>query len=307
LELRVRVPASTSNLGPGFDCFGLALDLHLTVDARVGGGGLEIETAGSCAAGIATDAGNLVYAALERVLRRAGKPIPPLVLRVHNEIPLERGLGSSGAAVLAGVLAGHLLAFDEAPDPRAVLRDAAETEGHPDNVAPSLLGGFVACGLDSEGVLAVRLPTPADLLFLLVIPERGVSTSAARQVLPGSIPFRDAAYNLSRVALLVGALCGGRTEFLRAAMQDRMHEPYRLDAVPGLRAALAALRAEPAVLGAALSGSGPTLIACVAGDDRAPAVAALECLQRAGVAATSRVARPSSSGATWERLLRAVN
>ena len=306
MELRVRVPASTSNLGPGFDCLGLALDLHLTVDVQVGGDGLEIETAGAHAAGIATNAGNLVYATLERVLRRAGKPIPPLVLRVHNDIPLERGLGSSGAAILAGVLAGHLLASESAPDPQVVLRDATEIEGHPDNVAPALLGGFVASVVEGERVHAVRLPTPADLVLLLVIPDRTVATSIARARLPGSILFRDATFDLAHLALLVGALCGGDTTLLRIAMQDRLHEPYRLDLVPGLATALAALRAEPAVFGAALSGSGPTLLACVRDNDRTPAVAAIEALQAQGVASTARIARPSLNGATWERLIRAT-
>ena len=305
MELRVRIPASTSNLGPGFDCLGLALDFHLTVDAQIGGDGLEIETAGAHATGIATDAGNLVYAALERVLRRAGKPIPPLVLRVHNDIPLERGLGSSGAAVLAGVLAGHLLAYEPAPDPQAVLRDASEIEGHPDNVAPSLLGGFVASVVEGERVHAVRLPTPADWMLLLVIPDRTVATSAARRRLPPMIPFGDATFDLARLALLVGALCGGDTTLLRTAMQDRMHEPYRLDLVPGLAAALEALRAEPAVMGAALSGSGPTLVACIRDNDRAPALAAIEALRMQGVSSTAKIVRPSLKGATWERLIRA--
>ena len=301
MELRVRVPASTSNLGPGFDCLGLALDLHLTVEARVGGHELEIEAAGSNAAGIATDATNLVYAALERVLRRSGKAIPPLVLRVHNDIPLERGLGSSGAAALAGVLAGHLLAQDAAPDPQAILLEASEIEGHPDNVAPALLGGLVASAFEGDRVHAVRLPLPTDLVFLLVIPDRGVATSASRARLPHSVPFADAVFDLGRLALLIGALSSGRTELLRTAMQDRLHEPYRLDLVPGLAAALAALRADPAVHGAALSGSGPTLLACVSGEAHSPAAAAVDALQRAGVTASTRILRPCAKGATWER------
>lgn len=305
MQLRIRVPASTSNLGPGFDCLGLALDLHLTVDAHLAADGLAIETSGPYTTGIATDAGNLVYAALERVLRRAGKPIPPLALRVHNDIPLERGLGSSGAAVLAGVLAGHLLAFESPPDPSAVLRDATEIEGHPDNVAPALLGGCVASAVETERVHAVRLPTPADLLLLLVIPDHTVATAAARARLPRTISFQDATFDLARLALLIGALCGGETALLRTAMQDRLHEPYRLDLVPGLAAALAALRAEPAVLGAALSGSGPTLLACVRHNDRAPAAAAIEALRSQGIAATAKIVRPSLNGATWERSSRA--
>lgn len=303
MHLRIRVPGSTSNLGPGFDCLGLALELELTVEVWTTARGLQIETGGPEKAHIPVHSANLVYASLSRVLRRSGQPNLGIRLRIDGDIPMSRGLGSSGAAILAGVLAGHLLANEAAPDLDAVLRDAMEIEGHPDNVAPALLGGLVASADDGERVRAVRLPFPNDLDALLVIPDHEVSTEAARLLLPHSVPLRDVVFNLSRLGLLIGGLCNGDVGLLRTAMQDRLHQEHRLALVPGLAAALQVLLDEPACLGVALSGSGPTLLAFVRGAAAdAAGKRAVVALRQQGVAASVRRVRPQLSGARWERL-----
>jgi homoserine kinase len=303
VHLRIRVPGSTSNLGPGFDCLGLALELDLAVEVWTVPQGLQIETGGLEKAHIPVHSANLVYASMSRVLRRAGKPNLGVRLRIESDIPMSRGLGSSGAAILAGVLAGHLLASETPPDPDIVLRDAVEIEGHPDNVAPALLGGLVASALDGERVRAVRLPFPADLDVLLVIPDHEVSTEAARLILPHSVPLPEVVFNLSHLALLIGSLCNNEMGLLRVAMQDHLHQKHRLPMVPGLAQALEALLAEPACVGTALSGSGPTLLAFTqgAGADDAGDRAA-NVLRQHGISARVRRVRPQLSGARWERL-----
>jgi homoserine kinase len=304
VQVRVRVPASTSNLGPGFDCLGLALDLYLEVVVERTDRGLSIENSGSSPSQ-ATRGDDLVYAALARTLRRRGAPERGLRIVVRSEIPVARGLGSSAAAILGGLLAGHLLAHGEAPDPPTILAEAVEIEGHPDNIAPALLGGLVACAVTEQGrVHALRLPLPPDLGIVLVIPDVRVPTARARQILPAKVPLADAVFGLSRLALLLGSLATGDLQGLREAMRDRLHQPHRLGLVPGLGGALEALAAEPGCLGAALSGSGPTLLAVVRGDRDDLGGAATEVLRRHGVESRIRRVRPAPNGAAWERLAR---
>jgi homoserine kinase len=302
MRIRVRVPGSTSNLGPGFDCLGLALDVYLEVELEAAGRELDFRVEGLEAAGVPAGSDNLVYASLCRVLRRAGKT-PPAGLRVllRNDIPLGRGLGSSGAAIVAGVLAGHLLLGEAEPDQGVVLREATDVEGHPDNIAPALLGGFVASAVDADRVHTCRLPFPCDVTALLVIPDTEVSTQQARARLPRTVPLTDAVFNLQRLALLLGNLAGSPTD-LRPALQDRLHQEVRLGLVPGLAEALLALDGAPGCLGACISGSGPTLLGFFRGDAPAGAAAAtIDAFRLHGVQARARPAHPDLDGATWSQ------
>ena len=252
----VQVPATSANLGPGFDCLGLALNLYLRVACRTGGEGLRISASDE---EIATDPSNLVYRAMEAVFQAAGEGVPALELRIDNGIPLSRGLGSSSAAIIAGAtLANALLG---SPFGRERLLDLALTlEGHPDNIAPALLGGLVASSLAGERVLAqpVRLArVPGIALF---IPDFAMATAEARRVLPDSVPRADAIFNTGRGSLLVAALAAGDFALLRWAMEDRLHQPYRSAIFPALpRLIQAALDAGAA--GCAMSGAGSTVIA----------------------------------------------
>lgn len=259
----VRIPASTSNLGAGFDCFGLALRLYLTVRATVVADAAEacrVRTRGE-GAGLPRSADNLIYVAMRFAAEREGLELPPVRLAVHNELPLGRGLGSSGAAVVAGLALCGLVCGREFT-PETILRYAVELEGHADNGAPALYGGFVVnCVTEGGGVLAVKRPWPAELKTVIVVsPDVALETAAARACLPDTVDRAAAVYNIQRAALFVAALDAGRYDLLWEAMRDRLHQRQRESLVPGLSAALSTPR-ERGLVGLALSGAGPSVFA----------------------------------------------
>jgi len=265
--IRVRVPATTANLGPGFDALGLALRLHNTV-AIEAAEEPRIEIEGEGAMSLPRDPSHLAYRAAVAVAGAAGvrgtggaggsRP-RAFYLRQHNRIPLARGLGSSAAAIVGGAAAANAL-LGGPLDTQALIDLCAGLEGHPDNVAPAVLGGLVACVATETGTIrSIRL-IPKRLRVVIAIPEFAVSTAEARRLLPEAVPFRDAVFNVTRTALLVASLVEGRTEMLDEATRDRLHQPYRARLVPGLEAVFAAAR-EAGAHGVALSGSGPTVVA----------------------------------------------
>lgn len=300
LPARVRVPGSSANLGPGFDVLAVALELWL--EAAVfspGGGRPRVRLSGPHTESIAADDSNLILKSFRRGFEAAGRPAPPVCLELENQIPLARGLGSSGAAAVAGlVLANHCGRLGLATERLAWL--AAEMEdGHPDNVTASLCGGLiVACALGDGRVETLRLKWPEQISLVVAVPEFKLETSKARAVLPASYARSDTVFNLQRVALLVGALASGSAAALRmpTAVDDRLHQPYRAPLVPGLREALE-LRA-PGLLGVVLSGAGPSLLALVEGSPQ-PTVQALEGVyRRLGMAAEVRPLAVAAAGAT---------
>jgi homoserine kinase len=253
----VRVPASSANLGPGFDALGLALGVYLDCRFRVGSQ-LSITVTGRDSACISTAEDNLIWQTALSVAAAAGMLMPPIELQIDNQIPIGKGLGSSAAALTAGVvIADCLLGLGWRP-PR-ILDEAARLEGHPDNVAACVLGSIVAAAIDSDGaVRAARLELPPSFGIALVVPDFVLSTSAARAALPACYSREDAVFNVQRAALLVAALATGSTEAFPAALEDRFHQPYRVPLVPGL-ADILKLRA-PGLLGCALSGAGPSIL-----------------------------------------------
>ncbi len=242
--VRVRVPATSANLGPGFDALGLALALYDEVTAQVSGDGVRVTVTGQGAGELPTDAEHLVVRCLLATLDRLGVAHPAgLAVRCANAIPQARGLGSSSAAIVAGILAARALVPDgeQALPPAAVLALANEIEGHPDNVAPCLLGGFTIAWLESpapgaaEVARAVRLePAPGVHPVVFVPDERGL-TAHARAALPATVPHVDAARNAGRAALLVHALASA-PELLFTATEDRLHQGYRAAGMPGTAA-----------------------------------------------------------------------
>ncbi|MFB3818877.1 MAG: homoserine kinase [Candidatus Methylomirabilales bacterium] len=264
-RVRVRVPASSANLGPGFDALGLALGLYNEIEVAIEGRDLQLTVDGEGAERLQSlGAQNLAARAVAGTLRHLG--VLPEGLHVHmlNRIPLSRGLGSSSAAALGGVAAAAALA-DRQLEPEALLDLALPLEGHPDNIAPALLGGLTVATLVEGRVRCVKLPVPAELRVLAVIPAFPLSTAKARKALPPTVPRADALFNIGRVALLLAALQAGRLDLLREATQDRLHQPYRAPLVPGMPEVLAEGERAGA-LGCFLSGAGPTLLALVAGD-----------------------------------------
>jgi homoserine kinase len=258
-QATIIVPATSANLGPGFDCLGLALSLYQTVTfTTCPEPGLTITAEGEDAHKIPTDASNLVWQSAELIFNRFGER--PFGLHIHqrNEIPIGSGLGSSSSAVLAGLFGANALLGG--PLSRAeLLQTAADLEGHPDNVAPAVYGGLILGVQDGETLLIERIPVP-PLRVVVVLPDFHLPTAEARAALPAQVSRQDAIFNAARLGLLVRALETADYGKIRVAMQDRLHQPYRLPLVPGLAEAFAAAYAAGAA-GVALSGAGPSLIA----------------------------------------------
>jgi homoserine kinase len=259
VPVRVRVPATSANLGPGFDAFGLALRLYDSVTARVSAA-FRVRVTGEGAGDLAVDESHLVVRSMLAMFDRLGGRPAGIEVTCENRIPQARGLGSSSAAIVAGLLAARALVDGGAAllDDAAVLRLASELEGHPDNVAPCLLGGFTIAWVDDTGARAVRL-APADAVHpvVLVPTERGL-TAHARAALPATVPHADAARNAGRAALLVHALTADPS-LLLPATEDRLHQEYRAPGAPATYALVNALRA--AGVPAVVSGAGSSVLA----------------------------------------------
>jgi len=263
-SVRVAVPATSANLGPGFDALGLALDLHDELTAEIAGDDLEVRVEGEGADSVPLDETHLVVRSMWAGFA-AMRVTPPAGVRLHcrNAIPHARGLGSSSAAIVGGLgLARALVTDGESLLPDADLVSlAADLEGHPDNVAPAALGGFTISGREGERWYAVRAPVDPRVRAVVLVPPHPLSTELARKLLPETVPHADAAADAGRAALLVAAL-GGAPEHLHAATRDYLHQHYRRAAMPDTLDLVDALRSEgvPAVV----SGAGPTVLAFVA-------------------------------------------
>jgi homoserine kinase len=286
--VRVRVPATTANLGPGFDALGMALGLYNEIEVELGGSGVTMEVEGEGAEKLqALGERNLVGRAVTSILKRLGVRASGVHIRMVNRIPLSRGLGSSSAAAIGGVAAAAALAGAWLP-PEELLGLALPLEGHPDNITPALLGGLTVATLVEGKVCCVKLPVPEALSAVAVIPDFRLATAKARQALPPSVPWADAVFNVGRVALFLAAMQSGRLDLLREAVQDRLHQPYRAPLVPGMPEVLAE-GGRAGALACFLSGAGPTLLALVRGDGGDVGARMVACWkERAGVSAQAR-------------------
>ncbi len=305
-RVRVRVPATTANLGPGFDVLGLALDLWNEAEFTVSDHGPAMWRAtvdGFGAGRLPTDATHLSLRAFRRVYEHLGRPLPAEVhLHAHNHIPVASGLGSSAAAVVAGLLAANAV-LGNPLSTEALLHLATALEGHPDNVAPALLGGLTTAWSAPEGqTQALRLPLAEawqeHAWLAVAVPQVKLSTAEARRALPSQVPHADAVFNLGRLALLLEALRRGDAALLAQAVQDRLHQPYRWGLIPQSAAVQQEARDAGAVA-VALSGAGPGVVAFVPQPGEAPKVAQamVAAWQAAGVAAQGWALRPAMEGA----------
>ena len=297
--IRVRVPASSANLGPGFDALALALGLYLECTLRPSDKAFSVRISGTDRAAIPPDESNLTWRAFRRL---AGRKTPRgVALEIANEIPVGKGLGSSAAAIVAGLaLANEWLGLGKSREELVQL--ATEIEGHPDNVAAAVWGGFVvSCQTEDKQVLSVKLRLGAAIDIVLVVPEFQLSTAAARKALPAQYSRQDAVFNVQRVALLLAALSEGRSALFREAMRDRLHQPYRAPLIPGLEEILR-LRDVPGLLGVALSGAGPSVLAFCSGHSDKVGAAIVSCFRAKKIEARARRLPLDTNGFVIERL-----
>ena len=267
MKFSIKVPATTANLGPGFDCLGLALPIYNTITVEetvMPGTGIEIniidETNEMDVLSIPTDENNIVYKAIEMLYNSIGQTPSELKITINTQIPVARGLGSSASVIVGGLLAANEL-LGRPADEAALLSIAAEIEGHPDNSTPAILGGFVLSSLEEDGSVVYRkLNFPKDWNITVCIPDYELATNIARSVIPDEIPIRDALFNLKRSAMLIQAVNTADKELMKYALQDKIHQPYREKLIPGLKEIKEALKHEENVLGVVLSGAGTSVL-----------------------------------------------
>jgi homoserine kinase len=259
---RVLVPATTANLGPGFDCLGMALSLYNEIEVTpyhtLPDPSDIVEIEGEGASELPCDDRNMIVYGMHRVFARAGVTPPPFTLRTLNRIPMMSGLGSSSAAIVGGLIAGNEL-IDRPFERNDLLTLATEMEGHPDNVGPALLGGLIVAVATASLPIITQVEVP-PLQAVIVTPDLRVATDEARRILPPMLSRHDAIYNIGRAALVVQALSRGDFDLLGRAMDDRLHQPYRKHLIKGYDDVVSAAK-EAGAAAVAISGSGPTLIA----------------------------------------------
>lgn len=260
--VKVRVPGTSANCGPGFDCLGVActiyneLELKLLPEKK-----LDIKVSGDGAGNIPTDERNIVWRAIQKLLVKAGKDkeYQGAVIRMHNDVPLSRGLGSSATAIVGGLKAANEY-LGNPFSRRDLLQMATDIEGHPDNVAPAIFGGFTISIVRNGHPECFSLMPKLNMKLVVAVPDFFLPTKSARAVLPAEIPMKDAVFNIGRAAMLTAALCKGNKSFLRSVFDDALHQPYRAKLIPGMYDVFKAAKSAGA-LGASMSGAGPCLIA----------------------------------------------
>ena len=295
--IRVAAPATTANLGPGYDCLGMALDIWNTIEVELQPDGTppSVRVTGEGTGELENGPENLVYRSMEFLYRELGRSIPEVRVNCANEIPLARGLGSSAAAIAGGLAAANALSGGEF-NSRELLEMAATIEGHPDNVAAAVMGGLQLVVTEESTLYTVPVSVPASIHAVLFIPETRIATADARAVLPQELSVPDAVHNMARVALLVAGMATNHPEYLAVATQDRLHQPYRQPLFPAMKLLMKAAR-DAGALGAFLSGSGSTVLALTDGREMTVAYEMAEAARQASVEGTVKVTQPTALGA----------
>lgn len=260
-KVSIRVPATSANCGSGFDTLGLACTLYNEVTYEITSSrGFQLEVTGEGAEYLKPCGRNLAFASFLRVWNEVtARERVGLKVTMHNRIPMSRGLGSSSSAIVAGIYAGNILSGNRFNDDE-LLGFATEIEGHPDNVAPALLGGFTISYMDGRKAHSLRVEPAKPLKFIAVVPERRLPTVLARQAIPKTVSHHDAVFNTSRASLLVGALLSGEYQYLASGLEDKLHQPYRAHLIPGLEDVFEAAR-NAGAYNAIISGAGSTVMA----------------------------------------------
>lgn len=256
--MKVIIPATTANIGPGFDCLGMALSLYNTIEVEELDKGLDIQVSGLGKDSIPTNKNNLVYKSMLKCFEKLGYKPKGLKIKQDNQIPIARGLGSSAACIVGGIMAANELSGNSL-NKDEILELAVEIEGHPDNVGPALFGGLIVSNKDENQVHYVQAPLANNLRFIAAIPQNTLSTRESRAVLPKQVSFEDAVFNVGKSSLLVAALIQGKLETIPFGIQDRLHEPYRIKLMDSLESFFVKCKSEN-LNNIFLSGAGPTVI-----------------------------------------------
>ena len=292
-RITVKAPATSANLGPGFDCLAMALDIWNTVEITRGTDQVVVRGEGKDQ--IPADRTNLVYAGFKAPFVKRGEPVPDVSIVCDNEIPVGRGLGSSSAAIAAGLLAGSAMCSEPLTGDE-ILESGVRIEGHPDNLAAALLGGCQIVVKEDDRTITSTIPVPPEWNCVVFVPDVPMPTEKARALLAPDVPRQDAIYNLGRVAMLVRAFSTGDTGYLAIATQDRLHQPARQAIFHAMktitRAALAA-----GAHGAFLSGSGSSILAITSGREMTVGYEMAEAASKSGVGGEFRVTTPTDRGA----------
>ncbi len=270
MKISVKVPATTANIGPGFDSLGMALPLYNTItieETVLPGTGIEINVLNDTqSAGdfimehIPMDENSIIYKAVELLYNSIGQSPSELKITVQSQIPIARGLGSSASVIVGGLLAANEL-LGKPADEVALLSIATEVEGHPDNVTPAIVGGLVLSSQEDDGrIIYTKLDWPDEWDITVCVPDYELSTDISRSVLPAEVPMSDAVFNAKRMGMFVQAVNTKDSELMKLALQDRLHQPYRMKLVPGLDKIIENLKHEENVLGCVLSGAGPSIL-----------------------------------------------
>lgn len=270
MKVSVKVPATSANIGPGFDCLGMALPIYnvVTIDETVlPGTGVEINILSDeenvdnlIIDHIPKDENSVVYKAVELLYNSIGQTPSELKINIQTSIPVTRGLGSSAAVIVGALVAANKL-LGEPADESALLSIATEIEGHPDNVTPAIVGGLVMSSLENDGSIIYRkLDWPDDWAITVCIPDVELATEISRSVIPKEVPLEDAIFNLKRMGMFVNAVNKHDSDLMKLALTDRLHQPYRAKLVPGLKELLEAFKHEEDVLGCVLSGAGSSML-----------------------------------------------
>jgi homoserine kinase len=303
MKITVKVPATSANLGPGFDALGLALDLwNEAVFTKTSDKKISVSIEGEGSDRLPTDESNAVVEAALQIYELAGKPCSGLRIHCLNRVPLGSGLGSSSAAMLTGMLGANAV-LGEPFSREEILKLAIETEGHPDNVSPAMLGGLVASIIHDSHVVSLRLTlsdqqTPIHIT--VVFPDFDFPTKEARAILPRQIDRRDAVYNISRAVIVTEAFRLGDLDMLAEAMTDRLHQPYRIPLIPGAQSAMQAMK-EAGASAVSLSGAGPSLIAFSTKRETAIGTAGQMAFAQAGLSSRVFKLRTNRKGAQVQR------
>lgn len=296
--IRVRVPATSANLGPGFDTLGVALTLYLEVTAEYGSGGLKVDFTGPGQEIVLSEPGsNLLVRSMQKVFVISGEEFPDLDISIYNSIPLGKGLGSSAAAIVAGMFVANRL-LGERYNRQQLIKWAMEIEGHPDNIVPAVAGGLTTVLLHQDEVLCQRINLEEDIRAVIAVPDFVLPTEQSRSILPHGVSREQTVQSIQQVAFLLASLYNRQYDRLFEAMDDRLVQHWRKQLVPGLESVIKAAVSEGA-LGAALSGAGPSVLALTKERDEEIAAAMKRAFQASGIECQLLLVGVDKGGTTW--------